>query len=154
MSEQKFTLTSPDFSNGATIPSRCTCDGADDIPQLKWIHPPQGTQSFALIVDDPDAPKGTFTHWVKFNIPADADSIAGNGAGGVDGKNDFQADGYGGPCPPPNHGRHRYFFRLYALDTDALDLSAGAKREELESKMTGHVLGEAELMGSYERMPG
>lgn len=154
MSEQKFTLSSPDFSNGAPIPGRCTCDGSDDIPQLKWMHPPEGTQSFALIVEDPDAPNGTFIHWVKFNIPADTDQISGDGDGGVDGKNDFQANHYGGPCPPPNHGRHRYFFRLYALDTESLELPAGAKREELDSKMQGYVLGEAELMGTYERQPG
>lgn len=154
MSEQKFTLSSPDFTNGATIPARCTCDGSEEIPKLEWMHPPQGTGSFALIVDDPDAPNGTFTHWVKFNIPADVAAITGSGAEGVNGKNDFQADDYGGPCPPPNHGPHRYYFRLYALDTDSLDLSAGAKREELEGKMAGHVLREAELMGTYERKPG
>src|SRR6056297_2015278 len=152
MSAQKFTLTSTDFANGATIPSRCTCEGSDEIPRLHWIHPPPGTHSFALLVEDPDAPDGTFTHWVKFNIPAQADSVAGDG--GVDGKNDFQADGYGGPCPPPNHGRHRYYFRLYALDTELPDLAAGIKRPALEEKMQGHILDQAEWMGTFERTPG
>lgn len=153
MSEQGFTLSSPDFSNGAPIPSRCTCDGRDDVPRLQWIHPPAGTQSFAMIVEDPDAPSGTFTHWVKFNIPGDVQELAGDDTG-VNGKNDFQADGYGGPCPPPNHGRHRYTFRLYALDVPLLDVPSGAKREALEGAMQGHVLGQTELMGTYERVTG
>lgn len=154
MSEQKFTLISPAFAHGQPIPSRYTCDGSGDVPQLEWIHPPQGTQSFALIVEDPDAPSGTFTHWVRFNIPAQADRISADRDEGVDGKNDFQADGYSGPCPPPNHGRHRYYFRLYALDTDSLDLPGGSKRSALEAKLQGHVLDEAELMATYERTPG
>ncbi len=154
MSEPKFTLSSPDFANGAPIPKRCTCEGDEAIPQLTWMNPPRETQSFALIVEDPDAPQGTFTHWVRFNIPAAARQVSGDGADGVDGKNDFQSDGYGGPCPPPNHGRHRYYFRLYALDTELPDLAAGIKRPALEEKMQGHILDQAEWMGTFERTPG
>lgn len=153
MSEQGFTLSSPDFGNGTPMPSRCTCDGRDDVPRLQWMHPPQGTQSFALIAEDPDAPSGTFTHWVKFNVPADRRELSGDGDG-TNGRNDFQADSYGGPCPPPNHGAHRYFFRLYALDTPSLDVPPGAKREAVEGAMQGHVLGQAELMGTFERVTG
>lgn len=151
MTEQKFTLTSPAFEDGAVIPSVHTCDGRNEVPQLQWIHPPEGTRSFVLIVDDPDAPKGTFTHWVQVNIPATVSELGDGAVPGDAGKNDFQQDGYGGPCPPPNHGEHRYFFRLYALDLDALEVEAGAPRDKVEQAMQGHVLDTAELMGRYER---
>lgn len=150
MAEQGFTLTSPDFAPGGIIPKEFTCDGRDTPPPLAWMHPPQGARSLVLIVDDPDAPQGTFTHWLKFNIPTDVDDLSAGGVG-VEGKNDFQKDGYGGPCPPPRHGQHRYYFRLYALDVEALDLKEGARRDALEAAMEGHVLGHTELMGRYER---
>lgn len=152
MAAHGFTLTSPAFSEGGTIPQLLTCDGQNRSPQLHWSHPPEGTRSFALIVDDPDAPNGTFTHWVLFNIPADATELGEAESGiGVNGRNDFQQDGYGGPCPPPNHGEHRYYFKLYALDVDELQLNASATRQELESAMSGRVLGQTQLMGRYER---
>lgn len=112
MAEQGFTLTSPAFRTDEPMPPSLTCDGANKSPELDWMHPPQGTRSYALIVDDPDAPNGTFTHWVLFNIPADVQKIPADADNvGVSGRNDFQQDGYGGPCPPPNHGEHRYLLQ-------------------------------------------
>lgn len=152
MAEQGFTLSSSDFPSAGIIPRAFTCDDRNAPPRLEWMHPPQGTKSFTLIMDDPDAPHGTFTHWVKFDIPADQRSLRPGGAG-VDGKNDFQQDGYGGPCPPANHGEHRYYFRLYALDVEALELKPGAHRDAVLAAIEGHVLDQAELMGRYERKP-
>ena len=155
MAEQGFTLTSPDFSNGQMIPRRFTGEGDDISPEIRWIHPPDGTRSFALIVDDPDAPNGTFTHWVVFDIPAEAQFIPqGVPKIGVGGQNDFQHDRYGGPFPPVNHGIHRYYFNLFALDVESLNLPQGAKREEVEQAMDGHIIGQSELMGRYERPSG
>jgi Raf kinase inhibitor-like YbhB/YbcL family protein len=152
MAEQGFTLTSPDFANGEMIPRQFTGDGEDKSPELKWIHAPEGTRSFALIVDDPDAPNGTFTHWVLFDIPAEAQFLPqGVPKMGVGGRNDFQHDRYGGPMPPPHHGVHRYYFKLYALDIESLNLPQGAKREEVENAMEGHILDQVELMGRFER---
>ncbi len=149
-------LTSNAFSAGGEFPKRNTCDGEDRSPELSWSDVPQGTKSLALIVDDPDAPGGTFTHWIAWDIPASAkqlgegqpktESLAG---GGRQGRNDFGKTGYGGPCPPPGKP-HRYFFRLYALD-GVLDLKAGARRSELERAMRGHVRAQGELMGRYGR---
>lgn len=155
MTEQGFTLTSPDFVPDGVIPNTFTCDGEDYSPELKWMHPPDGTKSFALIVDDPDAPGGTFTHWVLFDIPADAKSLPANVQDvGTNGRNNFHKPGYGGPCPPPNHGEHRYYFKLMALDVESLNLPAGAPREDVEKAIEGHVLDQAELMGRYERTTG
>lgn len=155
MSEQGFTLTSTAFTADGAIPATVTCDGDNTSPELKWMHPPDGTRSFALIVDDPDAPSGTFTHWVLFDIPADVRTLPANASDiGVGGRNDFQQDGYGGPCPPPNHGQHRYFFKLYALDVESLNSEAGAPRDAVEKAMEGHVLDETHLMGRYERTTG
>jgi Raf kinase inhibitor-like YbhB/YbcL family protein len=155
MAEQGFTLSSPAFHNGARIPAELTCDGKNLSVPLDWMHPPNGTASFALIVDDPDAPRGTFTHWVLFDIPADTSSLQkGQADAGVPGRNDFQQAGYGGPCPPANHGEHRYFFHLSALDVVSLNLDAGCSRKDVEAAMKGHVLDVAELMGRYERRPG
>ena len=154
MAEQGFTLTSPDFGTDEPIPRKLTCDGANHSPKLDWIHAPEGTRSFALIVDDPDAPKGTFTHWVLFDIPADINHIPAGESIGISGRNDFQHEGYGGPCPPPNHGEHRYFFKLFALDVESLDLKLGARRSEVEQAMEGHILGQTQLMGRYERTTG
>ena len=149
-----FILESPAFAEGATIPKRYTCEGANVSPELRWRDAPAQTRSFALIVDDPDAPGRTFTHWVLFDIPADRTSLPEGlqpGDVGVAGRNDFGKTGYGGPCPPPGHGPHRYFFTLYALDTETLNLKRGASRAEVEKAMSGHVVGKAQLMGHYER---
>jgi Raf kinase inhibitor-like YbhB/YbcL family protein len=148
-------LFTPAFENGGMIPAKYTCDGADQSPALEWSGIPENAMSLALIVDDPDAPSGTFVHWLIYDIPADenglADGVGIDGpeaAGGKQGRNDFGKLGYGGPCPPS--GTHRYYFRLYALDI-RLDLPAGKQRAALESAMRHHVLAEAELLGRYER---
>jgi Raf kinase inhibitor-like YbhB/YbcL family protein len=152
MAQQGFTLTSPDFANGEMIPQKFTGEGDDRSPELNWLHAPEGTRSFALIVDDPDAPHGTFTHWVLFDIPAEAQFLPGGVPNiGVGGRNDFQHDHYGGPMPPVNHGPHRYYFKLFALDTESLNLQQGVKRTEVERAMAGHILGQADLMGRFER---
>lgn len=155
MAEQGFTLTSPAFVPGGEIPAEYTCDGEGRSPPLEWIHPPAGVKSFVLVVDDPDAPGGTFTHWVLFDIPAATRSIAaGDASIGTPARNDFQQPGYGGPCPPPNHGEHRYFFRLHALDAPSLGLAAGVERGVVEDALQRHLLGQAELMGRFERSTG
>lgn len=143
-----FALTSDAFTDGQTIPTQFTCDGADQPPPLTWDEPPEGTRSFALIVDDPDAPGGTFRHWGAYDIPASARSLGGSFGQAT---NDFGKTGYGGPCPPQGHGPHRYRFKLLALDTDKLDLPSGAKVEQVEAAAAKHQLGRAELTGTYER---
>ena len=149
-------LKSPDFTSGATIPKQFTCDAADISPALTWNDPPAATQSFALIADDPDAPVGTWVHWVLFDLPASARSLPQNvpkqeqlADGSRQGRNDFRKIGYGGPCPPPGKP-HRYFFKLYALDTE-LTLRAGATKPELLRAIQGHTLAEAQLMGTFQR---
>jgi Raf kinase inhibitor-like YbhB/YbcL family protein len=148
-------LTSPAFGDGQTIPKAHTGDGQDVSPPLRWSEPPQGTKSLALICDDPDAPRGTWVHWVLFNIPADQQlygAIVGQGvlaSGAKQGKNDFGNIGYGGPAPPRGKP-HRYFFKLYALDT-LLDLPAGATKSQLLEAMKDHVLAEGQIMGLYGR---
>jgi Raf kinase inhibitor-like YbhB/YbcL family protein len=151
-----FSLSSSDFQNGAMIAKNFTCDGADVSPELSWSDAPKGTEEFALIADDPDAPVGTWTHWVLYGVKSETHSLPQNVSkvdqlpdGGMQGRNDFRKIGYGGPCPPPGKP-HRYFFRLYALDAK-LSLKPGASRQELEQAMKGHVLGQAELMGKYGR---
>ena len=151
-------LSSPAFREGAAIPARHTCDGADTSPQLSWNGAPPGTAALALIADDPDAPAGTWVHWVLYNLPGHltglpegvpkTDQLPQLG-GALQGKNDFRRVGYGGPCPPPGRP-HRYFFKLYALNA-ALPLRAGATKHEVERAMESHVLGEASLMGTYAR---
>jgi Raf kinase inhibitor-like YbhB/YbcL family protein len=151
-----FAITSASFPNSGDIPKKFTCDGADVSPELSWAEAPQGTQSFALIADDPDAPSGTWTHWVLFDLPSTADSLP-EGMSKIDelpggerqGRNDFRKIGYNGPCPPPGKP-HRYFYRLYALDRK-LDLKPGASKQEVEQAMEGRVLGQAEWMGKYQR---
>jgi Raf kinase inhibitor-like YbhB/YbcL family protein len=149
-------ISSPSFSPGADIPKKHTCDAADVSPQLTWSGAPAGTRSFALIADDPDAPVGTWTHWLLYDLPATATGLPENvnkvdepPAGGRQGRNDFRKIGYGGPCPPPGKP-HRYFFKLYALDRP-LELKAGASKKEVEQAMKGHVLAQAELVGKYGR---
>ena len=151
-----LTLKSSAFSHNGAIPREHTCEGADTAPDLSWSGAPPTTKSFALIVDDPDAPdpkapKMTYVHWVLYDIAASATSIPGGGktpAGARDGKNDFKRTGYGGPCPPI--GRHRYFFKLYALDAQLGDLKTPGKDQVLKA-MEGHVVAQAELIGTYQK---
>ena len=151
-----LTLSSPAFQHRGEIPRIHTCDGANTPPPLAWRGAPDGTKSLALIVDDPDAPDPkapthTFVHWVLYDIPPDAESVgagAATPAGARTGTNDRKQTAYTGPCPPI--GRHRYFFKLYALDTTLGDLSA-PRKDALERAMRGHVLQQAELIGTYER---
>jgi len=151
-----FTLESTAFGHEGAIPQKHTCDGADVSPALNWSPPPAGTQSFALIMDDPDAPSGTWVHWIIYNIPAQTRELAENVArqpemkdGTRQGRNDFQKAGYGGPCPPRG-GPHRYYFRLYALDIK-LSLQPGARKADVEKAIKGHILAQAEFMGRYKR---
>ncbi|MBM3744236.1 MAG: YbhB/YbcL family Raf kinase inhibitor-like protein [Acidobacteria bacterium] len=147
-------LTIEAFVEGAVIPKQYTCDGADRSPGLAWSGGPAGTRSFALIMDDPDAPVGTWNHWLLYDLPAEVHELPEGfrpGDAGVSGLNDFGKPGYGGPCPPARHGTHRYFFKLYALDVPSLGLKAGARRAELDQALHGHVIGEARYMGKYER---
>ena len=153
--EMGFVLSSTAFEAGGTIPVDYTCDGRDVSPPLVWGTAPEGTVSLALVCDDPDAPAGTWVHWVVYNIPPSRKgldeaipAVERLADGTLQGRNDFGRLGYGGPCPPG--GTHRYFFRLYALDV-RLDLPPGARRGELMRAMRGHVLAEAELMGRYGR---
>jgi len=152
-------LTSPSFENQGEIPKKHTCDGADISPALAWTDAPQGTKSLVLIVDDPDAPdpanpRMTWVHWVLYNIPADAGSLAegvkekGLPKGTLQGLNDWKKTGFGGPCPPI--GKHRYFHKLYALDIVLPDLKHPTKAQ-LEKAMEGHVLSKTELVGLYQR---
>ena len=151
-----FALTSPAFAPGQPVPTKYTCQGSNVSPPLAWTAPPAGTKSLALIVDDPDAPdpaapQRVFVHWVVYNLPPAAGSQtegAALPAGARDGKGDSGRTGYGGPCPPI--GRHRYFFKLYALDTVLPDLGAPT-RSALDAAMKGHVLATAELMGTYQK---
>ena len=148
-------LTSNAFASNNSIPSRYTCDGADISPPLSWSDAPSGTKSFALIADDPDAPSGMWVHWVAWNIPATAkglkEGVEKNAAladGTKQGLSDFRRAGFGGPCPPS--GTHRYFFKLYALDSE-LNLPATATKKDVEAAMKGHVLAEAQTIGTYTR---
>ncbi len=142
------------FPEGGAIPKLHTCDGADLSPALEWSGEPAGTRSFALIVDDPDAPAGTWNHWLLWDLPAGVHALAQGfkpGQAGVSGTNDFGRRGYGGPCPPRGHGPHRYFFKLYALGVESLKLAEGARRAELDRALGKQVLAQAQYMGRYER---
>jgi Raf kinase inhibitor-like YbhB/YbcL family protein len=149
-------LTSPDFSANGAIPTLHTCEGPDRAPALAWTDVPAASKSFVLIVDDPDAPdpaapRMTWVHWVVYNLPAAARAVAAGGtlpAGALDGLNDWKRTGWRGPCPPV--GRHRYFFKLYALDTVLPDLKRPSKAQ-VEKAMQGHVLAQAELVGTYQK---
>ena len=149
-------LTSTAFTEGAAIPAKHTCDAKNVSPPLKWSGVPAGTRSLALIVDDPDAPGGTWVHWVLYDLPATASELAEDApksqyvAGGAkQGLNDFRHLGYGGPCPPPGKA-HRYFFKLYALDT-VLELKPGLTKKDLGGAMEKHILAQAQLIGTYQR---
>jgi len=148
-------LTSPAFHDSDNIPKTYSCDGQDISPQLDWTAPPEGTQSFALIMDDPDAPVGIWVHWVLYNIPPNSQSLPENipaepvlKDGSLHGVNSWRRTDYGGPCPPS--GKHRYFFKLYALDT-ILKVDAGLTDQQLLMEMDGHVLAKTQLMGTYSR---
>jgi len=152
----KIELKTTSFTPGGFMPKRFTCDAADVSPALAWTDPPSGTQSFAIIEDDPDAPSGTFVHWLVYDLPAAyrklPEALSGSDqmpGGGRQGANDFSRTGYSGPCPPPGRP-HRYFIRLYAVDT-ILNLRPAATRKELDAAMQGHILAQAELMGRFQR---
>jgi hypothetical protein len=150
-----ITVKSTAFADGGMIPKKYTCDGSDISPPLSWDSVPEGTKSLALISDDPDAPRGTWVHWVIFNLPAHITELTEHippqqtlSTGAKQGRNDFGKIGYGGPCPPG--GTHRYYFKLYALDKE-INLGAGASKAELLKAMEGHILTEGQLMGRYKR---
>lgn len=155
----QLTLSSPSFRNNQPMPAKHSCEGEDASPALKWEGAPAGTKNFALIADDPDAPGGSWVHWVMYGIPASTaelpekvaktDTVA-TPAGAKQGVNDFGKPGYGGPCPPRGHGVHHYHFRLYALDTE-LNIAPRVTRRQLEAAMKGHILAQTELVGTYQR---
>ena len=155
-SAKQMQLTSAAFRNNESIPEQYTCEGKNISPPLAWTGAPPGTRSFVLIVDDPDAPHGVWTHWVVFDLPADttsltedtpkSQSITGNAKQGT---NDFKQVGYGGPCPPPGKS-HRYFFKLYALDT-MLDLEPGSSKKQIEAALANHILAQGQLIGTCQR---
>jgi Raf kinase inhibitor-like YbhB/YbcL family protein len=152
--KMEMKVTSPAFQEGGMIPPQYTCTGANISPPLAWNSVPEKTKSLALIADDPDAPGKTWVHWIAFNLPASARELPENVPaqeslnGGKQGTNDFKKVGYGGPCPPS--GTHHYYFKLYALDTD-LTLDSSATKDQLLKAMEGHVLGEGQLMGQYQK---
>jgi Raf kinase inhibitor-like YbhB/YbcL family protein len=149
-------VSTSSFKAGGTIPTKFTCSGADVSPELSWPPPPADAKSLALIVDDPDAPAGTWNHWLLYNLPPSVHALPENQPrsaelpnGALQGKNDFGKFGYNGPCPPPGKP-HRYFFRLYALDIK-LDLKAGADRRTLDEALKGHIVAQGEVMGTFGR---
>lgn len=153
-------ITSAAFHEGEVIPEQYTCDGDNVSPPLRWGRLPKDSQSLALICEDPDAPSGTFVHWLIFNLPPIVSDLPEalpatetlEETGAIQGRNDFNNIGYDGPCPPPSNS-HRYFFRLYALDTK-LQLRAGATKREFERAIEGRILAEGHLMGTYQREAG
>jgi Raf kinase inhibitor-like YbhB/YbcL family protein len=145
---KKLSVKSLAFENNQLIPAKYTCDGNDVNPPLTIEGIPEGTKTLALIVDDPDAPMGTWDHWIVWNIPATTSKIEENAVSGTEGMNDFRRRSYGGPCPPS--GTHRYFFKVYALDVK-LDLSPTSRKRDVEKAMQGHVLAKGELVGLYRR---
>jgi len=153
--KMEIKITSSAFADGGLIPVKYTCDDADVSPPLQWDAVPEGTKSVALICDDPDAPMGTWVHWVLFNLPAETKELAENippdrtlPNSAKQGTSDFGRIGYGGPCPPS--GTHRYFFKIYTLDAE-VDLKAGANKRQLLGAMEGHILGQGQLIGKYKR---
>lgn len=150
-----FQVTTTAFRDGGPIPKKSTCDGPDVSPALSWSDPPAGTKSLAIIADDPDAPGGTWVHWVLYDLPADTRKLPEGVAkdrelpnGALQGRNDFGKIGYNGPCPPRG-STHRYFFKLYALDSKT-GLKAGATKSDLEHAMKGHILAQAQFIGKYQ----
>jgi len=147
----KLKLTSGVFRRGEPIPTEYSCDGGNRSPALSWDEPPPGTKSFALVIDDPDAPSGMFRHWGAYDIPASVRSIASGQHVGTEVNNDGGKPGYIGPCPPKGNGVHHYHFKLFALDTDKLGLSPSARVADVENAATKHALAQGELIGTYER---
>jgi Raf kinase inhibitor-like YbhB/YbcL family protein len=150
-------ITSPALSDGGTIPTRYSCDGENRSPPLTWSDAPDRTASFVLIVDDPDAPGGTFTHWVLYDVPGHTTELSealSEGRIGLAGRNSFGRTGYGGPCPPPGDPPHRYRFTLHALDLPTLGLSKHAERAQVEAAMSGHTRAVAQLVARYQRQSG
>lgn len=153
---ENISISADEFKQGDNIPDKFTCNGRDISPSLSWKGIPAGTKSIALIMDDPDATRGTFTHWVLYNIPAETlklpESMPHDQTltdGSMQGISDYGRSDYGGPCPPPGKP-HRYYFKVYALDTK-LNLPPGASKEQVENAMKGHILAQGELMGKYQR---
>ena len=149
-----FQIFSSAFAEGGWIPDLHACQGADVSPPLEWMGEPPETRSFALIVDDPDAPSGNWNHWLLFDIAAQTHNLPQGfkvSRLGVSGKNSWGKEGYNGPCPPKGNGPHRYFFRLFALELKILGLSGGAAREAIERAMNGHIIAETQYMGRYEK---
>jgi hypothetical protein len=153
--QMELKVTSTAFKEGEFIPKKYTCDGVNISPPLQWSGVPENTKSIALICDDPDAPMGTWVHWVLYNLPPDKNNLPENvpfdkvlESGALQGTNDFRKTGYGGPCPPG--GTHRYYFKVYVLD-DLLELGPGVTKGELIRAMEGHILAEGKLMGRYSR---
>jgi Raf kinase inhibitor-like YbhB/YbcL family protein len=145
----RMKITSSAFHEGGNIPPKFTCDGGDSSPPLQIAEVPSGAKSLVLVADDPDAPSGLFTHWIEWNISPQTNAIAeGSAPNGVQGTNDFGKSGYRGPCPPS--GTHRYYFKIFALDRE-LNLPSGAKRNQLDTAMKGHVVAQGELMGRYAK---
>jgi len=153
-----FDITSADIRANEPVATRFTCDGEDISPELRWEGAPQGTLSLALIAEDPDAPGGIFIHWVVYDIPADitgfkrgASGAKALGEGAKEGVSSFGREGYNGPCPPPGHGEHRYYFRLTALDIERLAVKNRANKADVKAAMEGHVLAETSIMSTYSR---
>jgi Raf kinase inhibitor-like YbhB/YbcL family protein len=144
-------VSSPAFGEGQTIPARYTCDGQNVSPPLEWTGQPKDTGSIAIICDDPDAPSGTFTHWVLYNVAGDAHRLPEGSEDGTQGLNSFRQTGFGGPCPPSGDGAHRYVFRVYALDVDSLG-GPGLSQQDIEGAMRGHILAKGQLLGKYQRV--
>jgi Raf kinase inhibitor-like YbhB/YbcL family protein len=148
-----FQLFSTGFAEGGWIPELHTCRGADISPSLEWSGEPGETRSFALVLEDPDAPGGTWSHWLLWDIPRKVRNLAQGfkpGTLGISGKNDFQKAGYGGPCPPKGHGPHRYFFKLYAVDVPTLSLPERSNRNDLDKAIKDHVLAQTQYLGRFE----
>jgi Raf kinase inhibitor-like YbhB/YbcL family protein len=148
-------LTSAAFTHGGKIPTRFTCDGADVSPALAWSGAPADARSFALVCSDPDAPSGVWYHWAIYDVPGGtthlSEHLAGDGGALPQAANDFRKRGYGGPCPPPGHGRHHYHFKLYALDVERLDLPSAPRCRDVEQAAEAHAIAKAELVGVYSR---
>jgi Raf kinase inhibitor-like YbhB/YbcL family protein len=146
----ELSVSSASFEGGDRIPARHSLDGENVSPSLSWSDPPEGTRSIAVVCEDPDAPSGTFVHWVGWGIDPDAGGLDEGESAPSEGENGFGNAGYDGPGPPPGHGTHRYFFRVYALDTEP-ELGTSASKEDLEAAIEGHELAAGDLMGTYER---
>ena len=149
--QTRLTLTSDAFRDGQAIPTVYSCDGANHSPPISWAEPPAGTRSFALVIDDPDAPKGTFRHWGVYDIPASARAIGQGQHIGTEVDNDGGEPGYTGPCPPRGNAVHHYHFKLFALDVDHLGLSRDATIADVETAASKHAIARGELIGTYER---